>query len=169
MPRPHTAITNETKRMPPKITAPRNHGHSARVKPEGCQRRSRISRAMVNPSPLPRYSRPANSSGGKSPTSDLASGVLAPNRAAARAWSMAIFMGVFIRGGDGALSPTVDHGTADRHSRRQCALGERLWMLVSVYVVGSRLCVFRGSGRTVLVPDAIPSLRYCCGFQAERG
>ena len=68
---------------PPKKMAPNNQGHSARVNPDACQPRSRTRRMSVSPNPLPRYSNPASSTGGMFPTSSLAKGVLAPNRAAA--------------------------------------------------------------------------------------
>jgi len=68
---------------PPNRMAPSSHGHSERCRPDGFQPPSRATRNRLKPRPLPRYSSPANSTGGRSPTSSLASGVLAPNKAAA--------------------------------------------------------------------------------------
>ena len=68
---------------PPKNIAPNNQGQSFFASPEALKPPSRTSRVSVNPKPLPRYNSPASNTGGISPASHLANGVLAPNRAAA--------------------------------------------------------------------------------------
>nr|WP_269459375.1 hypothetical protein [Candidatus Nitrosoglobus terrae] len=68
---------------PPNPMASSSHNHSARGIVGIHQLRSRASLASPRPIPLPRYSRPASKTGGVSCSSAFASGVLAPNNAAA--------------------------------------------------------------------------------------
>jgi hypothetical protein len=105
--------------MPPKTIAPSNHGISLGGIPRGVVARvAARSRAhlrasrMLNPSPLPRYSNPANSSAGTSPTSNLASGVLAPNSSAAA------------RAGE-ALRKDIDHSGPQRAAVASAAARRR--------------------------------------------
>ena len=70
-------------RIPPNTIAPPSHGHSLTLSPDFFQPRSRIKRSNTSPMPLPRYNNPASSTGGISVPSSFASGVLAPNSAAA--------------------------------------------------------------------------------------
>jgi hypothetical protein len=79
--RPNISATGAA--TPPTAIAPASQRHSPGAKPEACQFRSRKSRVISKPRPLPIYSNPASNMGGTSPTSCLAAGVLAPNSAAA--------------------------------------------------------------------------------------
>ena len=75
-------------RTPPVATAHANQGRSPRLRRASVDRPRRSTRAMVRPIPEPRYKSAARSTGGESPASALANGVLAPNRAAAASAAM---------------------------------------------------------------------------------
>lgn len=68
---------------PPNRMAPSSQGHSPGGSSDARHPRSRIKRIRPNPIPLPKYSKPARRMGDMSPTSNLANGVLAPNKMAA--------------------------------------------------------------------------------------
>jgi hypothetical protein len=76
-------ISNTGPTMPPLSMASKSQRHSIALKETLDQPRSRTKRANPKPMPLPKYNRPPSSSGGTSPTNNLASGVLAPNNPAA--------------------------------------------------------------------------------------
>src|SRR5262245_51277985 len=74
-------MSNTGPMTPPLSTAPTRHGASARRRPGSRARRA--SNHPLNTIPDPRYSTPASNTGGMSVTSSFATGVLAPNSAAA--------------------------------------------------------------------------------------